>query len=1460
MAIEDNLMPPNEEEDDNVFLDVLAAPFRGVEGAVQGVYNFLDYATGDFLPDYDQRALGRSSTMAGGVVEGISQFITGFVPVAGVLGKVGRVAKARKMFGSDAAKQLSRGKALPAKQMAAINKTSKKAAFAKTYAAAVGADFLAFNGQEERLSNFLYQYEMFQNPVTEYLKATGDETEIEGRFKNVLEGMFLEIGATALLVPFLKSVKLIKNRGKLASKGMDPEEATEEALSKSDLTQDELFSANEIKTPRAKRPRSKVKGDDKDEVDYSEGLRVDVAAGTALGKLLRSGSADKGFSKDQLKEKAEAGILASRIFGLSDEALTHERTGVSWVFADKGKQRFYKIHATESAADIEKQAASFREIQEVNPDLVPETLFIPLLDDAGKTSGYASRQNSSGVEVNTIGGLRAKGKSTPDGKLFLDLLNTHPLYARRLIETDNTGKNFGAVMDEDGMVSVQAFDLDGLEKGLKEGDLKAIQEAEVGKIPINSFSESAQKKIRDANVGRTETRDAGLKVETVTSRSGFDGLEQQEFDFKLDADSEKSLGFANTPLRDGQKVDAEAEAKATKLNTTLAKKIAVGGEQALLSNIRLVSSESDLVPLVRSLATNQNLDALEGGYRAKTSEKEILEEGRDMSDILGGNKNVLEAEFKKLKESGDGYTNQFNKDQKAIKVLNNVLARKTHDFAIEARGLTKGTDEYERAVAEMKYFLNLTNASQNLFAQFGRTASLAMLQRKYMFKEIKGKKIDPLPDNLTPQDIAKLNDQRLGSMSDEKLIDLVANAKSGDDIEAAINRIAKGSQGNNMMDMVQEYWMNSLLSGPTTQLVNLIGSAVTYAVGTVERTVGSALSGNFALTRATLQYSFSAQAIADAFKLAGRALKHGEAISIPEAKLFDDRKNSIKAINYSPAGGDNAFSRTFNFLGEAIRLPSRGLIGGDEFFKAFNYRVYVQQELAAEAIRKGLRGKELDKYVADRLQGYITDTGRIFNEAGIRKDAEIKADEMDLKFEERQNFIDNEIVKATQKPFVLPDGTELSYKDRGVLAAKAEQMAKINTHTQDSENSMSKMLSRLTQQHPTLKFVIPFVRTPTNLLTYGISRSPFGSLQVLSKDFRAKLRSPDASVRAETRGRLATSVATTASLLYFLQSGKGQGLITGYGPKNKEQRESWEMANQQYSIKVGDKWVSYNRLDPIATILGVVADINEAQTYNELDDGDLEKVFSVAALAFSNNITSKSYVQGLDNLFDFLKFKDPVRDAEKFLGSIAGGFVPNVINQSLNYEEDRPLREARGIIDRMIKRTPAGGNLPPRRNVLGEVMTVPNSGGPAGVFNPLYIKEDPKNVVEYEISNLRSGFRQPSRFLRPGVEELDMKEYYNPETGQQSYDRFLELVGTSTIRGRTLRQSLERMFKSKEYAALSGEDLKDETGSDSPKVVALRRMIRAYRGVAKSKMLQENPELRMREIEAIQKARAARTQ
>ena len=53
MAEDENIVP--EEEEPNMFLDVVAAPFRGVEGALQGVYNLADYLAFDVLPDYDTR-------------------------------------------------------------------------------------------------------------------------------------------------------------------------------------------------------------------------------------------------------------------------------------------------------------------------------------------------------------------------------------------------------------------------------------------------------------------------------------------------------------------------------------------------------------------------------------------------------------------------------------------------------------------------------------------------------------------------------------------------------------------------------------------------------------------------------------------------------------------------------------------------------------------------------------------------------------------------------------------------------------------------------------------------------------------------------------------------------------------------------------------------------------------------------------------------------------------------------------------------------------------------------------------------------------------------------------------------------------------------------------------------------------------------------------------------------------
>ena len=55
-----------------------------------------------------------------------------------------------------------------------------------------------------------------------------------------------------------------------------------------------------------------------------------------------------------------------------------------------------------------------------------------------------------------------------------------------------------------------------------------------------------------------------------------------------------------------------------------------------------------------------------------------------------------------------------------------------------------------------------------------------------------------------------------------------------------------------------------------------------------------------------------------------------------------------------------------------------------------------------------------------------------------------------------------------------------------------------------------------------------------------------------------------------------------------------QGMITGGGPKDYELRKVlYRKGWRPYSIKIGDKWVSYGRLEPLSVVIGTLADFIE---------------------------------------------------------------------------------------------------------------------------------------------------------------------------------------------------------------------------------------------------------------------------
>jgi len=199
---------------------------------LEGVTDVSDAALGtDFNYDYKGIDLGEldTKTWVGGLTSGVVQFGLGFVSGSAWLTRAGWVARA-----GSRSLQLSRG----------------------ATAGAI-ADFVSFEGQEERLSDMLVKYPALRNPVTEYLEAEDDDSGAEGRFKNALEGLGLGV-ATDLLVSSVRGLRNARRATTEAEKRAVAQQTEEEMLAHLDgltgRTAQQSDEAAEASTEAAARP------------------------------------------------------------------------------------------------------------------------------------------------------------------------------------------------------------------------------------------------------------------------------------------------------------------------------------------------------------------------------------------------------------------------------------------------------------------------------------------------------------------------------------------------------------------------------------------------------------------------------------------------------------------------------------------------------------------------------------------------------------------------------------------------------------------------------------------------------------------------------------------------------------------------------------------------------------------------------------------------------------------------------------------------------------------------------------------------------------------------------------------------------------------------------------------------------------------------------------------------------
>lgn len=141
--------------------------------------------TGVTLP-----AVKQPTTVTGGVVRGVSQFLTGFVAAGAVLGPAG----------------------------AALGTVPRGAVQGAL------ADFTAFDAHDKRLSDLVQEFPALQNPVTAFMASKPGDGEAEGRFKRALEGLGLGVATVGMI----QAVKYLRDARRAAA-AADPEQAAARA-------------------------------------------------------------------------------------------------------------------------------------------------------------------------------------------------------------------------------------------------------------------------------------------------------------------------------------------------------------------------------------------------------------------------------------------------------------------------------------------------------------------------------------------------------------------------------------------------------------------------------------------------------------------------------------------------------------------------------------------------------------------------------------------------------------------------------------------------------------------------------------------------------------------------------------------------------------------------------------------------------------------------------------------------------------------------------------------------------------------------------------------------------------------------------------------------------------------------------------------------------------------------------
>ena len=466
----------------------------------------------------------------------------------------------------------------------------------------------------------------------------------------------------------------------------------------------------------------------------------------------------------------------------------------------------------------------------------------------------------------------------------------------------------------------------------------------------------------------------------------------------------------------------------------------------------------------------------------------------------------------------------------------------------------------------------------------------------------------------------------------------------------------------------QTVMYNAYLSGIKTQQRNILGGFVNIVMRPAEIAMGARIERDSDTARAALSmYSTMWDSLREGWQI-GRTSWANWSPDNPLNKVSTDlstaeKVRNLRAIANTPSehAAATLINLQYNFMAHpALQGPMRGLNAADAAFRAVSARQMTVYEMSKLAYEDGIA----------------------FNPE---------------KFEQMWST---------------------KMKDGRIVDEKLLQYAKEDTFQEDLGKYMQ-ATSNYIDQIPFVKFIVPFVKTPTNILKRTAHYTPllgrgvsFVNTQLgttFFKEYDAVMKGTDETAKALYRGREATG-----ALIGITFTGMGaMGLSTGMGPVTPAGMAAWKAAGiPRHSIQLpGGVWMSNRWLGPVGILMSLYADLGRIAA----DPGQYEngaELFAAAAAVTAGALFEQSWLQGVTGIMaamvDVHQEKADRFDPERWAVGVSRGMIPfSAALKNFNDTLTPGLREYDEYRYKLLAET-----IPFAKNFLGEEVISMWSGEP----------------------------------------------------------------------------------------------------------------------------------------------------